>query len=113
MDRRSCARLDQRLAIQPAKSERPDDDPLSRAVALHPQLFSEARAVMNSEFDAAVRARVYDMTMRTGGVPLSADVAKALSASSDAVLAAFDHLASAHVLVLQPETGEILMANPF
>ena len=68
---------------------------------------------MNSEFDAAVRARVYDMTMRTGTPPAGADVAKALSTSRDAVLAAFDRLAVAHVLVLQPGTGEILMANPF
>jgi len=64
-------------------------------------------------FDAAVRAHVYDMTMRTGAPPASADVAKALSTTRDAVLASFDRLAVAHVLVLQPGAGEILMANPF
>ncbi len=31
----------------------------------------------------------------------------------NAVRAAFQRLAAAHVLVLQPETNEILMANPF
>ena len=63
--------------------------------------------------DAAVRAHVYDMTMRTGAPPASADVAKALATTPDAVLASFDRLAVAHVLVLQPGAGEILMANPF
>ena len=63
--------------------------------------------------DIRVRAYVYDVTLRTGAPPTSAEVAQAMSLSGDDVLAAFHRLADAHVLVLKPDTGEILMANPF
>jgi hypothetical protein len=63
--------------------------------------------------DARVRAHVYDFTMRTGAPPTSEEVAPAMSMSRYAVLASFRRLADAHVLVLKPDTGEILMANPF
>ena len=63
--------------------------------------------------DIRVRAHVYDVTMQTGAPPTSDEVARAMSLSRDAVLAAFRRLADAHVLVLKPDTGEILMANPF
>ena len=63
--------------------------------------------------DTRVRAQVYDFTMRTGAPPPSHEVARAMSLTRDAVLAAFRRLADAHVLVLKPDTGEILMANPF
>jgi len=63
--------------------------------------------------DIRVRAHVYDVTMRTGAPPTSAEVARAMSLSSDAVPGAFHRLADAHVLVLKPDAGEILMANPF
>jgi hypothetical protein len=63
--------------------------------------------------DIRVRAHVYDVTMRTGAPPMSGEVAHAMLLSSDAALAAFGRLADAHVLVLKPDTGEILMANPF
>ena len=63
--------------------------------------------------DIRVRTHVYDVTMRTGAPPMSAEVARGVSLSGDGVLAAFRRLADAHVLVLKPDTGEILMANPF
>ena len=63
--------------------------------------------------DVRVRANVYDFTMRTGAPPTSGEVARAMSLTRDDVLAAFRRLADAHVLVLKPDTGEILMANPF
>ncbi len=63
--------------------------------------------------DARVRAGIYDFTMRKGVPPESAEIARALSLSGDSVLASFHRLADAHVLVLKPDTGEILMANPF
>jgi hypothetical protein len=63
--------------------------------------------------DIRVRAHVYDVTMRTGAPPASAEVAKAMSLRGDEVLASFRRMADAHVLVLKPDTGEILMANPF
>ena len=63
--------------------------------------------------DIRVRTHVYDFTMRTGAPPMSAEVARGMSLSGDDALAAFRRLADAHVLVLKPDTGEILMANPF
>src|ERR1700730_13252730 len=63
--------------------------------------------------DARVRAQVYEITMRTGAPPTSGEVARAMSLSGEAVLASFHRLADAHVLVLKPDTAEILMANPF
>jgi hypothetical protein len=63
--------------------------------------------------DIRVRAHVYDFTMRTGAPPTSGEVARAMSLSGDTVLAVFRRLADAHVLVLKPDTGEVLMANPF
>jgi hypothetical protein len=60
-----------------------------------------------------VRAQVYDMTMHSGVPPKVDEVATAMSTSGHEVVAAFERLAAAHVLVLQPATSEILMANPF
>jgi hypothetical protein len=65
------------------------------------------------ETDRAVRRLVYDRVMTTGRAPLSAEVAAAMVLPPDEVRGAFDRLAAAHVLVLQPASGEILMANPF
>ena len=65
------------------------------------------------KLDKRVRAEVYDFTMRRGTPPRSSDVAAALKLDHQRVREAFMRLAEAHVLVLQPESGEILMANPF
>jgi hypothetical protein len=66
-----------------------------------------------ARIDARMRAQVYDDTMRTGAPPTIANVASEMSMDRDQVAAAFKRLADAHILVLQPESGEILMANPF
>ncbi len=63
--------------------------------------------------DYSVRAQVYEMTMRSGLPPKADEVARAMSTTRNAVAAAFERLATAHLLVLQPATNEILMANPF
>ena len=63
--------------------------------------------------DLAVRQAIYDHTLRAGRPPLSAQVASALGVDPAAAAAAFARLAAAHVIVLQPEGGAILMANPF
>jgi hypothetical protein len=63
--------------------------------------------------DLRVRTHVYDVTMRTGTPPKTGEVAREMSTSRDIVAGALRRLADAHVLVLQPDTGEILMANPF
>jgi len=60
-----------------------------------------------------VRGEVYDFAMRHGVPPRSSEVAEVLSVERQAVLEAFGRLAEAHILFLQPESGEILMAAPF
>ena len=65
------------------------------------------------DLDKRVRAEVYDATMRRGAPPRSSEVAEALKLDQRRVRDSFMRLAEAHVLVLQPESGEILMANPF
>jgi hypothetical protein len=60
-----------------------------------------------------VRRHVYDVTMQRGVPPRPGEIAKTLTTSPNDVIAALDRLAAAHVLVLQPATREILMANPF
>ena len=70
--------------------------------------------MMNHEsVDRDVRAHVYDTAMRTGLVPPAAAVAKALELATGEVLASFARLAEGRVLVLQRDSGEILMAAPF
>lgn len=64
-------------------------------------------------FDNEVRRHVYDWVMREGMTPTVADTASALSRTTDEVGASFQRLADQHVLALQKQNGEILMANPF
>ena len=63
--------------------------------------------------DQRVRWQVYDHTMRSGIPPLSHEIATALALPLDEVFASLGRLGAAHILVLQPDRGEILMANPF
>ena len=66
------------------------------------------------DFDTAVKLNIYETIARTTRPPTSADVAKALSTSSEEVEAAFERLHKKRLLV--PETGNssrIQMAPPF
>ena len=65
------------------------------------------------DLDLRVRQQVYDVTLGRGYPPTSAEAATSLHVNRTDILAAFQRLAAAHVLVLQPENGEVLMANPF
>lgn len=65
------------------------------------------------ESDRNVRRFVYDVTLRRGYPPTVAETATGLSAAQGDVRASFQRLAAGRVLVLQPGSGEILMANPF
>ncbi|MFL6247166.1 MAG: organomercurial lyase [Thermoanaerobaculia bacterium] len=56
--------------------------------------------------DEQARFLIYDITMREGAPPAKARL------GADAV-AAMKRLAAARMLVLQPDTDEILMAGPF
>lgn len=63
--------------------------------------------------DKTVRRFVYDFAEREGWPPTVAQSAAALSLDGDEVAASFRRLAAAHMLVLQTESGEILMAPPY
>lgn len=66
-----------------------------------------------SILDQAVRRQVYQYAMDRGVPPLAEDTARELSISRDDAQASYQRLAAGRVLVLQAESGEILMANPF
>ena len=63
--------------------------------------------------DASVRAFVYEQTLTTGRIPLIAEIAPAMNATDAEVRESVARLAAAHMLVLQGESDEILMAMPF
>lgn len=65
------------------------------------------------ELDRHVREFAYDIAMQRGSPPTLAETSAALSIPLEDVHSAFQRLAEGHILVLQPENGEILMANPF
>jgi hypothetical protein len=64
-------------------------------------------------FDGQVRREVYDACMRRGAPPMVAEIATALGVTSEQAREALGRLATGRVVVLQPDSGEILMANPF
>ncbi len=68
---------------------------------------------LQTELDQAVRRIVYERMMASGSAPPAAAVAAELAVPADGVRDAFRRLADGHVLVLQKDTGEVLMANPF
>jgi hypothetical protein len=63
--------------------------------------------------DREVRRVVYEMTMGGGTPPLSRDVAHVLGVPQSDVLESFRRLADGHILVLQRDSPEILMAAPY
>jgi hypothetical protein len=67
----------------------------------------------SDDLDRRVRRQVYDVTLRRGTPPTLAATAEGLGVSSQGVAASFQRLAAGRVLVLAPDSGEILMANPF
>jgi hypothetical protein len=68
---------------------------------------------ISQELDRLVRKFVYDKAMHRGSPPTLAETSAALAIPLADVQASFRHLADGHILVLQTENGEILMANPF
>lgn len=63
-------------------------------------------------FDALVRAEVYRHFVETTQPPTPAEVAGALAAPVDDVIAAYDRLAASRALVLRGGTREVMMAHP-
>ncbi len=66
-----------------------------------------------SNIDNAVRRIVYDSFISRAASISRAEVAAELSFPESQVAASFKRLADAHMLVLQPESGQVLMASPF
>ncbi len=67
---------------------------------------------MPANFNTRVRVRLYEMFVASGRSPSKAELAADLGCDIGAVGNAFLELAAAHMLVLQPGSGEVLMANP-
>jgi hypothetical protein len=63
--------------------------------------------------DFRVRAAVYDGTISAGAPPSADDLANRLGLTRENVQESLERLAAAKALVLQRESREILMANPF
>ena len=63
--------------------------------------------------DVKVRASVYDVTMATGLPPTVDELTQQLAMPATAVIQSLERLATARALVLQRESREVLMANPF
>ena len=64
-------------------------------------------------FDQQIRAYVYDALFTQGSIPTAAAIAAGLACQPADVVTAFHRLAQGHVIVLQRDSDEILMANPF
>jgi hypothetical protein len=67
---------------------------------------------MTEDFDVDVRLTVYREFVRSTQAPTIEMIADTIQATPEAVRAALERLAAAKALVLQPESREILMANP-
>ncbi len=67
---------------------------------------------MTEGFDNQVRLELYREFVRTARPPTLEGLAHRLQASQGDVRATMERLATAKVIVLQPESREILMANP-
>src|SRR5215470_3284405 len=66
------------------------------------------------DFDTAVKLNIYETIAQTTQAPTSAEVAKALSTSPEAVEAAFARLHQKRLLVPEPgNSSRIRMAPPF
>ena len=63
--------------------------------------------------DVRVRIAVYEQVIATGRPPSTAELAERLELQPPQVAAALERLGTARALVLQPESREVLMANPF
>ncbi|MFP5286839.1 MAG: organomercurial lyase [Thermoanaerobaculia bacterium] len=67
----------------------------------------------NEEKDLKVRAAVYDSVMSRTKPFTSYELAQKLGLPLDEARASLERLASGRILVLQPESREVLMAPPF
>jgi|SRR5579862_526916 len=68
---------------------------------------------MSADFDDGVRSHIYGHFVRTGRAPLATEIARDLAQPIATIQAALQRLHDAHGVVLDPSTGELLMAHPF
>jgi hypothetical protein len=64
-------------------------------------------------FDAAARSQIYEHIFDKGRIPSLPELAAALAQPEAETRASLQRLADAHMLVLAPDSDEIVMANPF
>jgi hypothetical protein len=67
---------------------------------------------MSGDFKNRIRVRLYELFLKLGRCPSKAELAADFGCEVAHVADAFQQLAAAHMLVLQPGSGEVLMANP-
>jgi len=67
---------------------------------------------MSGDFDNAVRLALYSEFVRTASAPAAADLATQMQCPEADVRAALERLAAGKAVVLEPDSREILMANP-
>ena len=67
---------------------------------------------MPFDVDTAVRLALYEEFVRTGSPPTAEGLATQMQRSADEVRGALESLAKGKAIVLQPESREVLMANP-
>jgi len=68
--------------------------------------------MFSDDFKKRLRVKIYELFLADGRCPKLEKLAAALDCDLSDVTTATKQLADAHVLVLQPQSGEILMANP-
>lgn len=66
-----------------------------------------------ARLDTEVRCFVYGVALRRGVLPTRTEIGASLGVDPEEITGALKRLARDHVLVLQPGSGEILMAMPF
>ncbi len=62
--------------------------------------------------DTEVRLRLFEEFVRTGRAPSLSGLAESLQTTVETIRASLERLAAGKAIVLQPESREILMANP-
>ena len=68
---------------------------------------------MSLDFDAGVRAFIFEHFLRMGRAPLVNEIAVGMAQPLSAIQAALQRLHEAHGVVLEPSTGELRMVHPF
>jgi len=72
-----------------------------------------AKALIYNEADAAFRHAIYQFIVTRGHIPKLRELDATLSRPKKTLRAGLHRLAQLHILVLQPQTSQILRAAPF